>query len=324
MYALKKIVIFSAVFLLAACQSTTSPGTAEPSSKASKSSSPSATGEHSTQSDDNEYITVYGTVKKPKWQQVELPPAQQLNQPDVELIRYQYDQRYLDMLNLTSDILFDFDRAALKPRARQIIDNVLSSYLTEVSEQYIYVVGHTDSDGAAGYNIGLSLERATSVVKSLKHHGLNTDRLFVIPAGEHMPKVGNSSADNKAKNRRVEIYLSPWRDMAMQFIRDWDCPVADCDYARVSLLAVDRDYQLMESKRDPQFEQRIMPMASAYERETPNFETQVRNVPDFPVEVRDAKLQVEVRKVPKLGKEYQADISDVRVQRLVKQLEQME
>jgi len=72
-------------------------------------------------------------------------------------------------------------------------------------ETRIEIQGHTDSDGSRKFNEFLSLRRARSVVKYLIENGISKDRLSAIGYGEAKPVAPNDSADNKAKNRRIEF-----------------------------------------------------------------------------------------------------------------------
>ncbi|HRX87797.1 MAG TPA: OmpA family protein, partial [Phycisphaerae bacterium] len=52
----------------------------------------------------------------------------------------------------------------------------------------------------------LSAERALAVVRWLKERGVSPSRLVACGVGEYRPRVPNTSRDNRAKNRRVEIF----------------------------------------------------------------------------------------------------------------------
>jgi OOP family OmpA-OmpF porin len=67
------------------------------------------------------------------------------------------------------------------------------------------VAGHTDSDGTADYNEGLSLRRATTVRDYLAARGIAESRLTVRGYGESQPVADNSTRDGKARNRRVVL-----------------------------------------------------------------------------------------------------------------------
>jgi OOP family OmpA-OmpF porin len=69
----------------------------------------------------------------------------------------------------------------------------------------VEVAGHTDSDGAAEYNEGLSLRRATTVRDYLIARGIAESRLTVRGYGESQPIADNGTRDGKAQNRRVVL-----------------------------------------------------------------------------------------------------------------------
>lgn len=71
----------------------------------------------------------------------------------------------------------------------------------------VEVAGHTDSDGAADYNEGLSTRRAQTVHDYLVSSGIAVDRISVRGYGELQPIAENSTAAGKAKNRRVVLRI---------------------------------------------------------------------------------------------------------------------
>lgn len=88
----------------------------------------------------------------------------------------------------------------------------------------ILVEGHTDNDpfngtGVLKDNWDLSVKRATSVVRILTEKG-NVEPTKVAASGrsEYIPVVENSTKEDKAKNRRTEIILSPKLDKIMDLI----------------------------------------------------------------------------------------------------------
>jgi len=88
----------------------------------------------------------------------------------------------------------------------------------------VLIEGHTDnvplnSQNQVADNWDLSVMRATSIVKILLANGkINPTRLVASGRGEFLPVEPNTSAANKAKNRRTEIILSPKLDELMQII----------------------------------------------------------------------------------------------------------
>jgi len=113
-------------------------------------------------------------------------------------------------LNMPSNITFDFDRSDLKPQFMPVLDNVART-LTEYNQTVVEVAGHTDSVGTDAYNQALSERRANSVAGYLGSHGVMSQRMIVVGAGESRPVASNDTDSGRAQNRRVEITLVPVR-----------------------------------------------------------------------------------------------------------------
>jgi outer membrane protein OmpA-like peptidoglycan-associated protein len=106
-----------------------------------------------------------------------------------------------------SDVLFDFDRANLKPGAREKLARVAGILLTQPSLM-IEVEGHTDSVGSDTYNQGLSERRASSVREYLVTQGIQPGLIAAAGLGETQPAVSNDTAAGRQQNRRVELVVS--------------------------------------------------------------------------------------------------------------------
>lgn len=107
---------------------------------------------------------------------------------------------------------FNFDKATLRPKARDILDGVITE-LDEHSAVRVRIAGHTDSKGSDAYNQRLSLARAQSVADYLTGHGIAQSRIVSVKGyGERRPVAPNTKQDGsdnpagRAKNRRVEIH----------------------------------------------------------------------------------------------------------------------
>ena len=85
--------------------------------------------------------------------------------------------------------------------------NAISKNLQTHSRSTVLVVGHTDNVGSMAYNDDLSMRRALSVSRILIADGLATARLSYTGKGEAQPIASNATADGRAMNRRVEIYV---------------------------------------------------------------------------------------------------------------------
>ena len=112
---------------------------------------------------------------------------------------------------LSADVLFDFDKADLKPEARPSLDKVVA-VLKSYPKSTATVEGHTDSKGDDAYNRKLSERRAESVRKWLAANGASL-RMSTRGWGEKKPVAPNAKPDGKddpegrQKNRRVEIMV---------------------------------------------------------------------------------------------------------------------
>ncbi len=100
---------------------------------------------------------------------------------------------------------------SLSAKAKKQLDDMVPTL--KGANQHVYVVGHTDNDPIKRTkwkdNLELSSQRAMAVVRYLMSKGVSNTRLLAAGAGEFSPIVPNSTPANKAKNRRVEIYVGP-------------------------------------------------------------------------------------------------------------------
>jgi OOP family OmpA-OmpF porin len=100
----------------------------------------------------------------------------------------------------------------LLPGAEQVLADAAAT-LRMNSDLIVEVAGHTDSDGSAAHNAGLSERRAITVRDYLINRGANPDNLALKGYGEAAPVADNTTADGKARNRRVELRIlnQRWR-----------------------------------------------------------------------------------------------------------------
>jgi outer membrane protein OmpA-like peptidoglycan-associated protein len=111
-------------------------------------------------------------------------------------------------LNMPGSITFRTDSADLNTSFYEVLNSV-SLVLKEYDKTILEVAGHTDNTGSADYNQGLSERRAGSVAQYLESHGVNSQRVMTVGAGETHPVASNDSADGRQANRRVELSLEP-------------------------------------------------------------------------------------------------------------------
>ena len=105
------------------------------------------------------------------------------------------------------DVLFDFDKASLKPNSRDS-NTTLSNYLIKNPDRKVIVEGYTDSKGSASYNQNLSERRANAVKAALVRAGVDPTRIVAQGYGKEYPVADNNSNSGRAQNRRVEVTIS--------------------------------------------------------------------------------------------------------------------
>jgi len=118
-------------------------------------------------------------------------------------VKEDIESQIKDILHLHK-IEFETNKATLTPKGKEIVDRV-ATILKKYPGVKITIEGHTDSDGKADYNLKLSQDRVDTVKAELVKAGISADRLKAVGYGESNPLVPNDSAENKAKNRRVEF-----------------------------------------------------------------------------------------------------------------------
>lgn len=114
------------------------------------------------------------------------------------------------VIQIRGTALFDSGDARLKPKAKPILDQLVAIF--EAYDDYnINIKGHTDNMPISTLrypsNWELSAIRATNVLRFLIKDGINPVRLTATGYGSLMPIRPNSSAQNRAANRRVEFVL---------------------------------------------------------------------------------------------------------------------
>jgi len=105
------------------------------------------------------------------------------------------------------DVLFDHDKADLRPEAREDLAK-LSGIVLNYPSLHLAIEGHTDNTGTAQVNQSLSEQRANAVRNYLISQGLNSASLSAGGLGMNNPIADNGTAEGRQKNRRVEIIVS--------------------------------------------------------------------------------------------------------------------
>jgi outer membrane protein OmpA-like peptidoglycan-associated protein len=106
-----------------------------------------------------------------------------------------------------SDVLFDSGKATLRPGAREKLAKVAGIVLAYPGLS-LEVEGHTDSVGAADYNLDLSERRANTVRAFLSQQGVSAASIVARGFGKEQPVATNGTAAGRQQNRRVELIVS--------------------------------------------------------------------------------------------------------------------
>ncbi|WP_422860557.1 OmpA family protein [Flagellimonas sp. S174] len=106
---------------------------------------------------------------------------------------------------VTYGITFDSGSAILRPESHGTLKKV-AAILNENPELQVEIVGHTDADGDADFNMDLSMMRASAVAQALEEQfGVAAEQLSSNGKGETELLDEGNSLESKAKNRRVEF-----------------------------------------------------------------------------------------------------------------------
>lgn len=137
----------------------------------------------------------------------------QMQAQQAELAALQALKTERGMLVTLGDVLFELNRAEVKPAAQQSLRK-LADFLQQHPQRQVLIEGHTDNSGGSALNEALSLRRADAVKAALLANssgngsGLAATRIATVGHGERFPVADNVSATNRALNRRVEVYIS--------------------------------------------------------------------------------------------------------------------
>lgn len=115
------------------------------------------------------------------------------------------------------EVTFKSGSRWLTPRARAQLD-LLAETLLAFPESRIQVRAHTDSQGPADMNLGLSSRRAEVVVKYLQSRGVHELQLQAVGMGEMQPLDSNQTSQGRKRNRRVDIVTLPDQDAGQLLI----------------------------------------------------------------------------------------------------------
>ena len=110
-------------------------------------------------------------------------------------------------IEIKDHINFEFNKAIIKGATSFEILHQVAAALKSNPKIKVVIEGHTDSSGAADYNLQLSDDRAKAVREDLIDRGIAGNRLEAIGYGESRPMGFNQTSEGRAANRRVEFRI---------------------------------------------------------------------------------------------------------------------
>lgn len=128
-------------------------------------------------------------------------------------------------VSMENKLLFGSGSWAVGTEGRKAVVEV-GKVLADNPEISVLIEGHTDNvpyngSGAIADNWDLSTKRATAIVNILgENKAINKQNLTAAGRGEFAPLASNDTAEGKAKNRRIEIILTPQLDEISKMLND--------------------------------------------------------------------------------------------------------
>lgn len=111
-------------------------------------------------------------------------------------------------LEIPSQVTFAVGKSEIRAKLYPMLSTI-AKVVAEYSKTMVVIIGHTDDSGSLQTNMQLSQQRADAVKSYLLSQQLDERRLETHGEGPNYPLLPNSSAANRAANRRVEILLAP-------------------------------------------------------------------------------------------------------------------
>ena len=124
------------------------------------------------------------------------------------------DANGLKAIKVTFDsgILFATNKSNLSAEAKSNLKK-FADEMKDLSDTDITIYGHTDNTGSSEVNERLSLQRANAVSAELQADGIAKSRITTEGKSFTMPVADNSTAEGRAQNRRVEVFISANQNM---------------------------------------------------------------------------------------------------------------
>lgn len=130
-------------------------------------------------------------------------------------------------VSMENKLLFDSGSWAVNSEGRKAVQQ-LGSVLAQNPDIAVLIEGHTDNvpyggSGQLKDNWDLSTKRATSIVQILRENsGIDPQNLTAAGRGEYAPVASNDTETGRAKNRRIEVILTPKLDEVTKLLNEID------------------------------------------------------------------------------------------------------
>ncbi len=130
-------------------------------------------------------------------------------------------------VSMENKLLFSSGSWAVGSQGRQAVKQ-LGTVLAQNPDINVLIEGHTDDDPYGGNgplqdNWDLSTKRATAIVHILQENSsIDPNRLTAAGRGEFVPVASNETTEGKAKNRRIEVILTPKLDEISELLKDME------------------------------------------------------------------------------------------------------
>jgi len=125
-----------------------------------------------------------------------------------------------EKVTFAADVLFDFDKAVVKPEGKSKLDD-LSGKVKGINLEVVIAIGHADSIGSDAYNQRLSVRRAESIKAYLVSKGIEPNRVYTEGKGEKQSvtagKCKSMGKEHRSNKKMVEC-LQPDRRVEIEVI----------------------------------------------------------------------------------------------------------
>ena len=112
-----------------------------------------------------------------------------------------------EKVTFAADVLFDFDKAVIKPEGKSKLDDIANK-VKGINLEVVIAIGHADSVGSDAYNQRLSVRRAEAVKAYMVSRGIEANRVYTECKGEKQPltagKCKNMGKEHRSNKKMVE------------------------------------------------------------------------------------------------------------------------